>query len=123
MLLGVSSAAAAGVPEEREPLTGEGGGGEVWLSTALGTDGDAVAGLKLCPDAVGVGVAVAEEPSVLLTALALDVASTAVLAAVPFLPKELGDSSVEALAPVFAVVLAPLTRDEPLSVELLVAVL
>ena len=111
--------------EDRDPLTGGGGGGEVLLTTALGDNGDAAAGLVRRPASVGigVGVAVAGDPSVLLTALEPDVASTAVPAAVAFPAEELGDSSVvEAPALLFAVV-TPLTGDEPLSVELLAAVL
>ena len=107
-------------------MTGGGGGSEALLSTALGDNGEAAAGLVRRPASVGtgVGVAVAGELSVVLTALEPDVASTAVPAAVAFPAKELGDSSVvEAPALLFAVVLTPLTGDEPLSVELLAAVL
>lgn len=107
-------------------MTGGGGGGEVLLSTALGDKGEAAAGLRRCPAPVGtgVGVAVAGELSVLLTALELDVVSTAVPAAVALPTKELGDSSeVEAPALLFAVVVTPLAGDEPLPVELLAAVL
>ena len=107
-------------------MTGGGGGGEVLLTTALGDNGEAAAGLVRCPASVGtgVGVAVAGELSVLLTALEPDVASAALPAAVAFPAKELGDSSVvEAPALLFAVVETPLTGDEPLPAELLAAVL